>query len=187
MRRRRSLVVLVIAFAGLAVGLTLIFRSGPGVPRPFTSSARPGELRVSVPPSLRSYDVPVGIGTRKPVIGHLLTDFRLPAHVDIWRVLGHWATTGPAANGVALEVQLWLSPGPVGPVSVRRLHLPLTLSQPWFEERLKDGAVGYRWGYLMFHHAEYQVLYWSGPDAPAADQAAVLRALKSIRPARSRR
>ena len=182
MRRRRSLVALLIAFAGLAVGLTFVFRSGPGVPRPLTSSARAGGLRVSVPPGLRSYDVPIGIGASHPLIGHVLTDVRLPAHVDIYTVLGRWGKSGPA-NGVWLKLQLWFPPGPIG-AGADRLHLPLTLGQPWFQDKLRDGRVSYRWGYLTFHNVEYQVMYWSGPNAPASDRAAVLRALESIRPAR---
>ncbi len=188
MRRRRSLVALLIAVTGLAAGLTLAFRSsaaGPGGSLALTTSARAGELRVSVPNGFRRYDVPIGIGASHPLIGRLLTDFRLPAHTGIWSVLGRWAEPGlgPPANGVALKLQRWFSPGPVGP-GEDRLHLPLTLNQPWFDEKLNDGAVGYRWGYLRFHNAEYQVMYWSGPDAPAADRAAILRALESIRPAR---
>jgi hypothetical protein len=187
MRRRRSLVALLLAFAGLAVCLTFIVRPsapGPGAPRSLSSSERAGGLKISVPAGLRSYYVPIGIGASHPLIGHLLTDVRLPAHANIWTVLGRWGESGPPANGVALKLQRWFSPGPVAPPGADRLHLPLTLGQPWFQEKLKDGAVGYRWGYLTFHNVEYQVMYWSGPNAPAADRAAILRALGSIRPAR---
>jgi hypothetical protein len=183
MRWRRSLVALLIVFAGLAVGLTFVFRSGPGAPHPLTSSARAGGLRVSVPPGLRSYAVPIGIGASHPLVGHLLTDLRLPAHANIWKVLGRWGNSGPPVNGVTLQLQRWFSPGPVGP-NTDRLHLPLSLGQPWFQQKLDGGAADYRWGYLKFHNEEYQVSYWSGPRAPASDRAAILRALKSIRPAR---
>ena len=186
MRRRRSVVALLITFAGLAVGLTFIFGSsgpGPGVPRPLTSSLRAGDLRVSVPRGLHSYEIFGGrlIGTRPPVVGHVLTDFRLSAHVGIRRVFARWAAiqgSGPPANEVALS----LAPGEtLGP---DRLHLPLTLNQPWSEEKLGNGAVGYRWGFFRFHDSDYEVMYWSGLAAPASDRDAILRALKSIRPAR---
>jgi len=190
MRRRRSLVGLLIVVAGLALGLTFAFRSsspGPDLPHGTASSLRVRDLTVSLPQGLKSYGLRGGahmVGTRAPIIGHVLTDFRVPAHLDIQRVLGHWATAGPAANGVALKLESvdWM----IGPVLTKslRLHLPLTLDQPWFNEKLKDGAVGYRWGYLRFDNVDYQVMYWSGPNAPTADRAAVLRALESIRPAR---
>ena len=62
--------------------------------------------------------------------------------------------------------------------------MPLSPSQPWYHERLATGAPGYRSGYLRFEHYVYYVRYWIGPDAPANDRAAVLRALRSIRPGR---
>ena len=167
-------------------GLMFALRSndpGTGGSLALTSSARVGALRVSVPQGFRSYAVPVGIGAEHPVIGRLLTDLRLPGHGNIWRVLGRWPQSGPRANGVALKLQRWLPEGPVGP-GMDRLHLPLTPNQPWFTAKLQDGAVGYRYGQLRFHNAEYQVIYWSGPNAPAADRAAILQALKSIRPAK---
>jgi hypothetical protein len=176
MRRRRVLVGIATALAVMAAGLTFLFPApapGPGVP-PLTSSASLGGLRVSVPSGFRIYDVTGGTGTAAPVIGHLLTDFRLPAHRDVWRGMWLWAT----AKGVALTIQRWFWPLPVGPFS-NRLQLPLTLKQPW-----ADGRVGYHWGYLRFHDAVYRVEYWSGPAAPANDRAAILRALESIRPAR---
>ena len=177
MRHRRVLVGIATALVILAAGLTFAFRPsgpGPGVPHPLTSSARLGGLRVSVPAGFRIYDVTGGTGAGAPVIGHLLTDFRVPARGDIGREMWVWAT----ANGVALQLQRWFWPLPVGPFT-HRLQLPLTLNQPW-----ADGRVGYRWGYLRFHNAVYRVTYWIGPKAPANDRAAILQALESIRPAR---
>ena len=189
MRRRRSLAALLIALIVLAVGLMFTFRSptpGPGTSLPLTSSVRAGELRISVPQDLRRYAIrrPAFsyLGVRPPVTGQLLTDFRLPRGVkakDSWE---RWAVPGPPAKVVALELALyWVPMGPFPPIN---LHLPLTLRQPWFEQKLNDGRVGYRWGSLRFHNQLYVVTYWSGPQAPADDRSAVLRALKSIRPAR---
>ena len=95
---------------------------------------------------------------------------------------------GPPANDVLLELTQsyqdghWEGPGPSLPPPVR-LHLPLSPDQPWDVERLASGAPGYRSGLFQYHGYVYSVLYWIGPDAPAADKAAVLRALRSIRPA----
>jgi len=115
------------------------------------------------------------IGTRPPVVGYVLTDFRLSAHVGIQRMLPRWAG-GPPANEVALRLEPGETLGP------DRLHLPLTLNQRWSE--VGNGGVSYRLGFFRFHDADWEVTYWSGPDAPAADRAAILQALKSIRPAR---
>ena len=89
MRRRRSLAALLIALTGLAVGLTLSFRSsapGPGVARPLTSSVRAGEVEVSVPRGFSHYTLTGCCGL---VTGQVLTDIRLPAHLNIWRALDH--------------------------------------------------------------------------------------------------
>jgi hypothetical protein len=189
MRRRRSLVALGIALVGLALGLSFALRSpsaGSGIPRPLTSSLRTGQLRVSVPRGFYSYPFRGGIykaGTRPPVIGHLLTNLPLPAHVDAWKAFDRWAAyggSGPPANRVALVLVI-RGMGPVGP---KALHVPLTLRQSlWANEQLKSGAVGYRYGDLRFHNGDYDVEYWSGPRAPAEDRSAILRTLKSIRPA----
>jgi hypothetical protein len=82
---------------------------------------------------------------------------------------------------VALQINLHVAMGPDPP---NLLHLPLTLGQPWFQEKLSDGKVGYTWGYLFVHGELYDLMYWSGPNAPATDRAAILRALRSIRPTR---
>jgi len=182
MRRRRSLVALLVVLAGLVVGLSFVLRSpsgGPGVPRPLTSSARAGELRVSVPQGLSRYAIGDTVDHRSRVTGQLLTDVPFPG--DALTVWGYWSA-GPPANGVALGVRL--APG-WGRYPHQHVHLPLTLNEAgWFKQKLKDGAVGHRYGFVRFHKEFYLVEYWSGPRAPAADRAAVLRALKSIRPAR---
>jgi hypothetical protein len=61
-----------------------------------------------------------------------------------------------------------------------RLHLPLSLNQPWSREHLKNGHDGYRWGYLRVHGQFYEAFFWSGQAAPARDRAAVLSALASV-------
>jgi hypothetical protein len=123
-------------------------------------------------------------GTRPPVIGVLATDDR-GAHRNgggfaAWSQL---SSNGPPANKVALALSEWEGALPPPP-SALRLHLPLSLHQPWFRERLTNGHHGYRWGYLRFHRQFYEVLYWSGRVAPTHDRAAVLNALSSIRLAR---
>ncbi|MDX6480588.1 MAG: hypothetical protein QOG85_1098 [Gaiellaceae bacterium] len=186
MRQRRSLALLLIVLVGLGVGLTFGLRSpsgGPGVPRPLTSSVRAGDLRVSVPEGFYRYAIYGGhmVGTPAPVVGYVLTDFALPAKVKADRLLARWSVPGDSGPP-ATRVALMLAPGrTIGP---ERLHLPLTVNQDWDHQRFNSGAIGSRFGFLRFHNADYQVMYWSGPAAPANDRAAILRALESIRPAR---
>ena len=179
MRRRRSLAALLIALAGLAVGLPLAWRSpaaGPGAPRLHTSSLRAGKLKVSVPQGFHGYAVGDVIARRLRVTGQVVTDDGLPAGADAFDVWGYWSgVSGPPATGVALGVRLaegW------GRYPREYLHLPLTLDQAgWFEQRLNDGVASYRYGFIRFHKEHYLVNYWSGPAAPARDRAAILRAL----------
>jgi hypothetical protein len=63
------------------------------------------------------------------------------------------------------------------------LHLPLSLNQSWHIEKTRDGASGYRLGWFDVKGQQYAVSFWSGPNAPPHDRAAVLSALGSIRPA----
>ncbi len=145
-----------------------------------------GALKISIPRGFSTYTIRGGFhraGTRPPVIGHVLTDFRLPTHTSIGALLDQWAAyrgTGPQANRVALELQLWAPPSYIPPRVF--LHLPLSPNQPWSDERLANGAVGYRYGFLRYRKALYVVMYWAGRAAPSNDRAAVLRALASIRP-----
>jgi hypothetical protein len=122
------------------------------------------------------------VGTRSPVTGVLATDDP-GAHYGgggfaKWSQL---SSSGPPAVKVALLFRRWLVIGPDPPPSALRIHLPLSLHQPWFREHLKNGRLGYRWGYLRFHRQFYEVMYWSGRAAPAHDRTAVLNALRSIR------
>lgn len=151
------------------------------------TSVRIGTLAVTIPRSFGRYEIRGGghmVGTRAPVIGVLATDDP-GAHYG-GGGFAKWSrvsSSGPPAGKVALRFQRWLGIGLGPPPSALRIHLPLSLHQPWFRERLKDGRLGYRWGYLRLRRQFYSVAYWSGRSAPARDRAAVLNALASIRPA----
>ncbi len=143
-----------------------------------------GALAVPVPPGFHRYAIRGGIyrkGTRPPAIGVAIADYRLRAGprsaFDKWSRL---SSRGPPANRVALALTLWFGIGVDPPA---RLHLPLSLDQPWSQEHLRNGARGYRWGYLTFHKELYEVFFWSGRAAPPHDRAAVLNTLTSIHPA----
>jgi hypothetical protein len=101
-----------------------------------------------------------------------------------WAKWSHLYSNGPPASKVAFQISQWLAIGPLLPRSAVRLHLPLSLDQPWFREHLTNGHDGYRWGYLRVHGQYYEAFFWSGRDAPARDRAAVLRALASAHPTR---
>ena len=151
---------------------------------PAPAPVQAGKLRVSVPHGFYDYPIFGGhlAGARPPVVGHLLTDFRLPAHTTVSKLITRWAAiggSGPPPNRVALML------GPGTTLAPDRLHLPLSLKQPWYREHFANGKVGgYRYGFIRFRQADYSVTFWSGSAAPASDRAAVLRALESIRPAR---
>jgi hypothetical protein len=166
--RRWVFAAVLVAMAGSAVGIAFDLRPspGPGVPRLLTSSRRVGELSVSIPRGLSWYVFPAASAPQTPGYAHVLTNFR-PAHT----------TSGPLPNQVGLELQRFNDFAQV-PV---RLHLPLSLNQPWFSERCSV-AVGCRYGLLRVSGRTYLVTYWSGPKAPAGDRAAILSALSSIRP-----
>jgi hypothetical protein len=173
----------------LATLLVLAFEAGGTAmgraAAPSRTSARIGALSIPVPRGLGRYDIRTGghmVGTRAPVSGVLATDDP-GAHYG-GGGFAKWSQVssgGPPADKVALVVQRWLVIGPDPPLSALRIHLPLNLHQPWFREHLKNGRLGYRWGYLRFHRQFYSVIYWSGRAAPANDRAAVLNALTSIR------
>lgn len=92
-----------------------------------------------------------------------------------------WRGSGPPSNVVALELTGNFVIGPVDD----QLHIPLRLDQPWMREHFANGVVGgFRYGGIRFDNFDYEVVYWSGPAAPASDRVAVLRALRSIRPTR---
>jgi hypothetical protein len=160
------------------------------------SSASAGKLVFSPPRGLHDYRLD-SRDVWSPGVGHVLTNFPLPGRRTVGWVLSWWAGAsanfmavkkhdhGPPSDEVALElVQLQGPFGCIGPCPPPRLlHLPLSPDHgPWFQERLASGAPGYRYGYLRFRGDNYKVLYWIGADAPANDRAAVLHALRSIRP-----
>jgi hypothetical protein len=187
-RQRRFLTISALLLVVVATGLTLGLRPSGGSPTGgFATSAastRVGELAVPIPPDFHRYYFRAGVsrtGARRPVIGVLTTDYRLPRSPG--DVLSNWASLssdGPPANRVALKVGLWDGLG-VDPTA--RLHLPLSLDQPWAQEHFRNGARGYRWGYLIFHGQLYDILFWSGRTPPPPDRAAVLNMLASIHPA----
>ena len=124
------------------------------------------------------------VGTRAPVYGVLATDDP-GAHYG-GGGFSRWsnpASNGPPANKVAFAIHQWLVIGPDPPPSAVRLHLPLSLHQPWFREHLRNGRLGYRWGYLRVRRLLYGALFWSGRAAAPHDRAAVLTALASVHPA----
>lgn len=141
--------------------------------------------------------LPNNDGPGSPIANRVVTNFRVPPHKTIQRVLSHWANAsskyaeeehhnyGPPSKDVLLMLDRSTGTGCIGPCpppSVR-LHLPLSPDEPWFEQRTAGGAPSFRWGYFRFHHDLYSVTYWIGKDATAKDRAAVLDALRSIGPA----
>jgi hypothetical protein len=184
-RVRRSLLALVfLLLAGVAVGLVVLRPSpGPGVLRPLGAATHVGKLSVSIPRGFRIYTLSGGAyrtGTRAPVIGHVLTDYRLLR--DRW--LPSRGSSGAPSNRVALELEdNWAAISPA--TEQVRLHLPLSVKQPWLPEHSSSGrASGYHWGEVRFDNVDYRVIYWIGAAAPASDRVALLRALRSIRPTR---
>ena len=86
----------------------------------------------------------------------------------------------PPARRTALQVPRITPFGPAEPFT--RLHLPLSLDQPWQIARAGNGTTGYRYGAFRLHGQIYTVFVWNGPSAPPHDRSALLRALGSIRP-----
>jgi len=189
----------VIAIAGLAVGLAFGLRSSPKSTPVGPREATVGRLKLPVPRGFNSYSMPVNQGPGSPMASHAITNFRVPAGMTLDRVMSRWAAAdmkyvfvenhnhGAPSNVVALKLDLDQPYGsgcigPCPPPSVR-LHLPLNANQPWEQQYRADGKPSFRDGYFRFHHKLYSVEYWVGQDAPANDRAAVLDALRSIRPA----
>ena len=196
MNRRWGFAAGLVVIAALAVGLAFALRSSPQ-----PSSASVGRLTLPVPRGLNSYPVPVWRGPGAPLAIHVITNFRVPDDTTIDRVLDRWSMAGlkyvfvenhnhgPPSDAVALElIQDYRDGHYVGPKFVPpppvQLHLPLSPNQPWGQARLPNGAPSFRSGRFHFHGYVYFVKYWIGPDAPANDRDAVLRALRSIRPNR---
>lgn len=162
----------------LAVALTLGVRSsgsGPSIRYATTaSSVRAYQLAVGVPSGFHRYAIRGGIyraGTRPPVIGVTVTNYR-PIHPKAPLPL-HTRT-----KGVVLQVGLYFV---IGVSGAPNLHLPLSLGQHWYEQRVATGTL--RWGLLHFRGQDYSVRLWIGRTVSAHDRAAVLRALASVRPA----
>jgi hypothetical protein len=152
------------------------------------AETKPRALAVTVPRVLRRYDIRGGghmVGTRAAVIGALATDDP-GAHYG-GGGFANWSqlsSGGPPANKVAFKFSRWEAIGPMLTSVALRLHLPLSLHQPWFREHLKNGRLGYRWGYLRFDGQIYEAMFWSGRNAPPRDRAAVLSALAAVHPTR---
>lgn len=146
-------------------------------------SVRAGALVVDIPPGFHRYDLRGGyypIGVRPPLVGRVVTNYR--ATNGPMSPFAKWSQVRepPPAKKVALALTLWSGFGAPPPA---RLHVPLSLAQPWFREHLPGGTRGYRWGYLKFHQKLYEIFYWSGRAASPHDRASVLSALTSIHPA----
>ncbi|MDX6480587.1 MAG: hypothetical protein QOG85_1097 [Gaiellaceae bacterium] len=195
MNRRRGIAAALVTTAGFAVGLAFALHSSPDLP-----SATVGRLILPIPRGFNSYPRPVNRGPGSPLASRVITNYPVPADTTIDRVLSHWAAAdmkyvyvknynhGAPSFVVALELSLDSPDGPgcIGPCpppSVR-LHLPLDPSQPWVQEQVANGDPSFRHGYFRFHGQLYSVVYWIGGDAQPSDRAALLSALRSIRPAR---
>jgi hypothetical protein len=143
-----------------------------------------GALVVTVPPGFRRYGIGGGIyrtGTSPPTIGVAVADYRLKAGMrSAFFEWSRLSSKGRPRNRVALALSLWEG---LGVTPSANLHLPLSLDQPWFQEHLRNGVRGYRWGFVTYRKALYQVFFWSGRAAPPNDRSVVLDALTSIRPA----
>jgi hypothetical protein len=177
--------ILVLALSGCG-GSHKVISGGPH--KFVATAAKQRTLAVTVPRGLGRYDIRGGghmVGTRAPVIGVLATDDPGAHYGD--GGFAKWSqvtSDGPPPNKVAFAFSRWVAIGAVLPKSALRLQLPLSLHQPWFRERLRNGRLGYRWGYLRFDGQFYEAMFWSGRAAPARDRAAVLRALASVHAAR---
>src|SRR5437763_1590720 len=120
-------------------------------------------LAVTVPRGLGRYDIRGGghmVGTRAPVIGVLATDD--PRAHRSGEGFAKWSrvtSDGPPVDKVAFALSRWEGIGIDPPSSALRLHLPLSVHQPWFREHLKNGRLGYRWGYLSFNGEIYGAMF----------------------------
>lgn len=183
-RYRRLVIAAALLLAAFAIGLTLGLRSGGGGPNGGLATAgasvRVGALRLNVSSGFRKYTVRGGScnpGTRLPPIGLLLTDY--PVKNGVRGAFCRWSDFKvPPARRTAIQVERVLPFGLAEPFT--RLHLPLSLDQPWQIERAR--ATGYRYGAFRLRGQIYTVFVWNGPSAPRRDRSALSRALGSIRP-----
>ncbi len=186
MGRRRLFTAALVGVAALAVALAFALRpspgpgvpGGPGVQQSLRGSLRVGKVSVSIPRGFHVY-------TQRGGVGYVLTNYRVPAG----DVRDHWVDVlignGPPRNGVALQLNKDTLSGPFS----AQLQLPLNLNQRWYRARPAELAASVQAGDFQLdnqaHRAQaYHVMYWIGPAAPANDRAAVLQALRSIRPTR---
>jgi hypothetical protein len=176
-RKRRVLVgIAAVALLGAGTATALAMHSSGGVtPSGFATvgSVSVGRLTVPVPRGFNQYAIRGGFykaGTRPPVIGHVLTSYRASAQSPI-----HRGTLDDPASGVALRVDLWVVIGPAPPT---RLHLPLSLHEPWFKQSLPGGTRLSGWlSGGQPGHVPYELALWIGRDASPVDRAALLHAL----------
>lgn len=193
-RQRRFLVALAaLLLVGIAAGLAIGFRSSDGGPgggfAATAGSVRVGALRFTVPRGFHRYPVRENIyrpGTRRPpIIGYVITDYRLKAGPKSTFV--NWSDSkSPPAKRVAFELTQFV---PFGVSSDEQLHLPLSLDQQWHKETTRHGTPGY--GYGAFHFQtqdsktwpDYKAFEWIGANAPPRDRDALRYVLELVRPA----
>jgi len=178
MGRRGRFTAALLATAAVAIALAFALRpslgpGGPGAPQSLGGSTRVGKVSVSIPRGFYVY-------TQRGGVGYVLTNYRVPSSDihDNW--VDVLSGNGPPPNGVALRLNKDSLNDPWTP----RLQLPLKLNQTWYRTRAVNWAAAAHGGGFVFDNQAYYVLYWIGPAAPANDRAAVLQALRSIRPTR---
>ena len=183
-QRRYTAALGALLLVALATGLALGFRSsGGGQGGGFATAAVPahaGALVVPIPRGLHRYNIRGGFyrtGTRPPVIGASLTNYRVPADATL-RTKGVLPLHA-RRTGAVLQVTRFIplsSPG-----VLIGLHLPLSLNQDWRQLDLATGTL--RYGFLDFDGQPYEIRVWIGRAAPAHDRAAILQALAAVHPA----
>ena len=131
-------------------------------------------IALSVPHGFRHYNFRDGSCT-----GLLVTDYAVKNSVAFC----NWYFKAPPETRTALQVERWprtaIPQRPPRP----RLHLPLSLSQPWQISYARDRTSHWCWGAFRLHGEIYRVFMWNGPSAPRRDRRALVRALTSIREA----
>ena len=173
------------ALAALLAGVAVLALAGCGGGKEATpcpgASMHLGALRLTVPHGFKRYDLRGGIypeGTRPPVIGVVVTDYRLKAHSPL-RIHG-FVPVPPHENRVILTLGRWFGLGPEPPPGLR---LPISLDQHWVSRRFAHGTR--RYGFFRFRGQLYEVFFWAGRAAPTHDRKCVRQALMSIQGAGS--
>ncbi len=137
------------------------------------------DVALSVPRGFRQYPVS-GPGPSASAAGVLLADYAVKG--GIRGAFYKWSDSkAPPPGRTAVQVEEWSGFGPAAPFT--RLHLPLSLDQPWTLAHGTNGHNGYRYGAFVLHGQIYKVFVWDGPSAPWHDRNALVRALASIRDA----